>query len=144
MSMRHELLMELLEPPAAEKAKEAEPFTCKYKGSTREYTDARDSGGSTKKNYGFCSSGCREVAKKTPRARAQAPEAQAQGLRHGLLPARAPEAPVQGLRCGLLPDGRQKGRCNDCGTCKAKGMKAKKGTNATASTGARSTSAGTA
>jgi hypothetical protein len=56
---KHKLLMELLEQPrveqpAAEKAKEAEAFTCKYKGCNGKYTDARGSGGTSKRNYGFC------------------------------------------------------------------------------------------
>jgi hypothetical protein len=49
-------LLEQLEQPAAEKAKEAkeaEDLTCKYKGCYGKYTDARDSGASTKKNWGF-------------------------------------------------------------------------------------------
>jgi hypothetical protein len=48
--------MEQLEQPAAEKAKEAGAYTCKYKGCNGKYTDARGSGASSKKNYGFCSS----------------------------------------------------------------------------------------
>jgi hypothetical protein len=35
--------MEQLEQPATEKAKEAEAFTCKYKGCNGKYTDARGS-----------------------------------------------------------------------------------------------------
>jgi hypothetical protein len=55
------VLMEQLEQPAAEKAKEAEAFTCK--GCTGKYTDATSSGAKSKKNYGHCSSECREAAK---------------------------------------------------------------------------------
>jgi hypothetical protein len=109
------------EQAAAEKAKEAGAFTCKYKGCNGKYTDARGSGGGSKKNYGVCSSKCRAAAKKAPRKcqhgghqksklqglrhgllRPRAPEDQVQGLRHGPLRARAREGAVQGLRHGLL------------------------------------------
>jgi hypothetical protein len=92
--------IKMLEQPATEKAKEAEDWTCRYKGCNGKYTDARGSGAKSKRNYGFCSSECREAA---DAVRARAPEEPVQGLRHGLLPARAPEGPVQGLRHGLLP-----------------------------------------
>jgi hypothetical protein len=65
-------------------------------------------------------------------ARAPEGQVQVQGLRHGLLPARAPEAQVQGLRQGLqqarAPDAQVQGMLNA----------------ATASTGARRSSAGAA
>jgi hypothetical protein len=54
-AVEHKLLMELLEQPAAEKAKEAEAWTCKYTGCNVKYTDATSSGAKSKKNYGFCS-----------------------------------------------------------------------------------------
>jgi hypothetical protein len=81
--------MELLEQPATEKAKEAEDLTCR--ACYGKYTDARDSGGGSKKNYGLCSRTCRPLP---PRA----PEGRAQGLRHGPLRPRAQGEPVQGLR----------------------------------------------
>jgi hypothetical protein len=59
-------LLEQLEQPAAEKAKEAkeaEAFTCKYKGCNGKFTDAHDSGGSSKRNYGFCSIKCRSAGR---------------------------------------------------------------------------------
>jgi hypothetical protein len=56
-------LMELLEQPAAEKAKEAAFFTCKV--CNGKYTDARGSGSGTKYNCGFFSKACR-AAKKAP------------------------------------------------------------------------------
>ena len=46
-------LIKMLEQPATEKAKEAEAFTCKYKGCNGKYTDARGSGGRTEKNCFF-------------------------------------------------------------------------------------------
>jgi hypothetical protein len=45
------------EREAAEKAKEAQAFTCKL--CTDKYTDGSGSGSGSKKNYGFCSSKCR-------------------------------------------------------------------------------------
>ena len=47
-------LIEQLGQPAAEKAKEAEIFTCRV--YTGKYTDGSGSGSGSKKNYGFCSS----------------------------------------------------------------------------------------
>jgi hypothetical protein len=46
------------EQAAAEKAKEADAFTCR--GCTVKYTDATSSGAKTKKNYGYCSKTCRD------------------------------------------------------------------------------------
>jgi hypothetical protein len=83
-------LIKQLEQPAAEKAKEtkeAEGFTCRYKGCNGKYTDATSSEAKSKRTYGFCSSECRETAKKAPRA-----------------------PPTQ------CTHGRQKSRCKDCGT----------------------------
>jgi hypothetical protein len=62
-------LINMLEQPATEKAKEAEAFTCKYKGCNGKYTDVTYSGGKCKRNYGFCSSECRGDQKKAPRVR---------------------------------------------------------------------------
>jgi hypothetical protein len=93
-------LIKMLEQQATEKAKEAEVFTCKI--CPREY------GG--KRNYGFCSSKCREAAKKVPRSverKCQHGRRKRQcmdcGTGDGRMLPRAPEVPVQGLRLGLLP-----------------------------------------
>jgi hypothetical protein len=64
--IEEQALVELLEQPATEKAKEAEAFTCR--GCTGKYTDGSSSGSGTKYNCGYCSSECREAAKKAPRA----------------------------------------------------------------------------
>jgi hypothetical protein len=87
-------LMEQLEQPAAEKAreaaekaKEAEVFTCRL--SHREY------GG--KKNYGVCS------AYRT------------QGLRHNCEHGRRKDA-CRDCGTGHCEHGRRRGRCKDCGT----------------------------
>jgi hypothetical protein len=99
------VLLEQLEQPAAEKAKEAEEkakeakeSTCR--GYTGKYTDARGSGGGTKYNWGYCSSECRE-----------APRAPPKRCDHGR----------QWNQCkdcgtGYCKHGRQKGQCKDCGT----------------------------
>jgi hypothetical protein len=99
-------LLEQLEQPAAEKAKEAEGFTYKYKGCTREYTDGSGSGSGTKYNCGFCSSECREAAKKAPRVRA--PPTQCE---HGRRKSRCKDCDT-----GYCQHGRQKRQCKDCGT----------------------------
>jgi hypothetical protein len=52
-------------------AKEAEVFTCKR--CPGKYTDATDSGGTSKRNYGVCSSKCREAAKKAKTKRRRRP-----------------------------------------------------------------------
>jgi hypothetical protein len=141
-------LMEPLEQPAAEKAKEAEAFTCK--GCTGKYTDARGSGGDGKRNFGFCSRKCRPAK----RARKQCEHGRQQHqckdcgtghCQHGrqrgkckncgtghALPARAPEGKVQGLRHGPLPARAPEAPVQ--GVLNA----------ATASTGARGASAGAA
>jgi hypothetical protein len=84
-----------LKQPAAEKAKEkpkgAKDWTCKYTGCNVKYPDATSSGASRKYNYGFCSSECRELMRKAPRA---------------------PPPPCK--------HGRQKSRCKDCGTAYCK------------------------
>jgi hypothetical protein len=100
------------EQAAAEKAKEAEAFTYKYKGCNGKYTDARGSGGSSKKNHGFCSSKCRAgggCEKGPTEVPARAPEEQVQGLRYGPLQSRGPQGPVQGLRHGPLRARAQEG-----------------------------------
>jgi hypothetical protein len=106
-------------------------------GCTGKYTDGSGSGSGTKYNCGYCSSKCREAAKKAPRAYAPRTQCEhgrqkhkckdcspksfscqhgrlkgrckVQGLRHGLLPTRAPEGALQGLRKDFL-------QCKDCGT----------------------------
>jgi hypothetical protein len=86
------VLLEQLDQPAAEKAKEAkeaEGFTCR--GCNVPYTDATSSGAKSKKNYGYCSMKCRGVRKKAPRA-----------------------PPKQ------CEHGRRKGQCKDCGTGRCK------------------------
>jgi hypothetical protein len=99
-------LLEQLEQPAAEKPKEAEDWTCKYKGCNGKYTDARDSGASSKYNCGFCSSECREAAKKAPRVRA--PPTQCE---HGRRKSRCKDCGT-----GYCQHGRQLNKCKDCGT----------------------------
>jgi hypothetical protein len=93
-------LIKMLEQPAAEKAKEAEGFTCKYKGCTREYTDGSGSGSGTKYNCGYCSSECREAAKK---ATGQ--------CQHGRR-----KRVCKDCGAGHCHHGRRKSRCKDCGT----------------------------
>ena len=100
------MLLEQLEQPATEKAKEAEACTYKYKGCNGKYTDATDSGASPKKNWGFCSSKCREAAKKAPRARA--PPTQCE---HGRRKSRCKDCGT-----GYCQHGRQLNKCKDCGT----------------------------
>jgi hypothetical protein len=114
------MLLEQLEQPAAEKAKEAEESTCR--GCTGKYTDARGSGGGSKKNQGLCrarragmrSRGRASTGAGRGRARTAAPanastralEEQLQGLRgceEGDVRARAPEECVQGLRHRPMP-----------------------------------------
>jgi hypothetical protein len=68
--IEEQALIKMLEQPATEKAKEADAFTCRYKGCNRKYTDATSSGAKSKKNCGFCSSKCREAAKKAKEAEA--------------------------------------------------------------------------
>jgi hypothetical protein len=97
------MLLEQLEQPVAEMAKEAEAFTCKYKDCNGKYTDATDSGASSKKNYGFCSSKCREAAKKAPRSVARK-------CQHGRQKHKCKDCGT-----GYCQHGRQKGRCKDCG-----------------------------
>jgi hypothetical protein len=121
-------LIKQLEQPAAEKAKEAEAFTCK--GCTGKYTDATSSGAKSKKNCGYCSSECREAAKKPSACKGctgKYTDATSSGAstkknwgfcsskcredqkkaprapRTSQVRARAPEEPVQGLRHGPMP-----------------------------------------
>jgi hypothetical protein len=94
---------QLEQQPAAEKAKEAEAFTCR--GCTGKYTDGSGSGSGTKYNYGFCSSECREAAKKAPRA----PPTQCE---HGRQKSRCKDCDT-GYYCEHR---RRKGVCKDCGT----------------------------
>jgi hypothetical protein len=93
---------DLLEQPAAEKAKEAEDLTCR--GCYGKYTDARGSGGGSKKNYGFCSKACREA----PKEKKEKKEVQCE---HG-------RRKRQCKDCGTnhCKHGRQKSKCRDCGT----------------------------
>jgi hypothetical protein len=104
------VLLEQLEQPAAEKAKEAGAWTCRYKGCNVKYTDATSSGASTKKNYGYCSSECREAAKKAPRVRVQ--------CEHG-----RPKHKCRDCGTGYCQHRRRKDMCRDCGTgyCKHAG-----------------------
>jgi hypothetical protein len=100
-------LIKQLEQPAAEKAKEAkeaEGFTCRYKGCNGKYTDATSSEAKSKRTYGFCSSVCRETAKKAPRA----PPTQCE---HGRRKHKCKD-------CGTsyCQHGRRKSQCKDCGT----------------------------
>jgi hypothetical protein len=93
-AVEHKLLMELLEQPAAEKAKEAEDLTCRV--CYEKYTDARGSGGGTKKNHGLCSKTCRAAKGKYDH-----------GRRKGQ---------CKDCGTGYCKHGRQKGQCKDCGT----------------------------
>jgi hypothetical protein len=102
--IEEQALIKMLEQPVAEKAKEAEDWTCRYKGCNGKYTDATSSGASTKKNWGFCSSKCREAAKKAPRARA--PPAQCQHRRQ--------KSQCKDCGTGHCEHGRRRGRCRDC------------------------------
>jgi hypothetical protein len=88
-------LMELLEQPAAEKAKEAGALTCRV--CYGKYTDARDSGGGSKKNYGFCSRTCRAAAKGK--------------CDHGRRKRQCKDCGT-----GYCAHGRRKVQCKDCGT----------------------------
>jgi hypothetical protein len=93
-------LLEQLEQPAAEKAKEAEVFTCK--SCPREYTDATDSGGTSKRNYGYCSSKCRAAPPK--------------GMcEHGR---RKRKRQCKDCGTGRCKHGRDRYKCKDCGTGK--------------------------
>jgi hypothetical protein len=96
--------MEELAQPAAEKEREAaekekdpKGFTCNF--CSVQYTDARGSGGATKKNWGFCSSTCRDKNKSAPQKRKECEH------RH------------------------RKGQCSDCGTgcCKHRRRKYRRG-----------------
>jgi hypothetical protein len=90
-------LLEQLEQPAAEKAKEAkeaEGFTCK--GCNVPYTDATSSGAKTKNNGGYCSRTCRENSKQCD---------------HGRRPSRCKDCGT-----GYCHHGRQLNNCKDCGT----------------------------
>jgi hypothetical protein len=101
-------LLEQLEQPAAEKAKEkpkeAKDWTCKYTGCNVKYPDATSSGASRKYNYGFCSSECRELMRKAPRA----PPTQ---CKHGHQKSRCKDCGT-----GYCKHGRQKHQRKDCGT----------------------------
>jgi hypothetical protein len=114
-------LIKKLEQPATEKAKEADAFTCKYKGCTREYTDGSGSGSGTKYNCGYCSRKCREAAKKAPRPVAR-------NCQHGRQKHKCKDCGTyycqHGRRKDMCKDcgtghcehGRQKHKCKDCGT----------------------------
>ena len=90
--------IKMLEQPAAEKAKEAEAFTCR--GCTGKYTDATSSGAKSKKNYGYCSMKCREDQKKAPRVRVP--------CEHGRQKARCKDC------VDMCKHRRQKRHCRDC------------------------------
>ena len=98
------VLLEQLEQPATEKAKEAEDWTCRYKECNGKYTDATTSGASSKFNWGFCSSECREARK----AAKKAPPTQ---CKHGRQKSRCKDCGT-----GYCQHGRQKHQCKDCGT----------------------------
>ena len=90
-------LMESLEQPAAEKAKEAEIFTCNF--CSGQYTDARGSGGGSKMDYRFCSNPCRAAKKSAPQKKKE--------CKHGR---------QKGNKCkdcdtGHCKHGRQKNQC---------------------------------
>jgi hypothetical protein len=94
-----------LQQPATEKAKEAEAFTCRYTGCNAKYTDATSSGAKSKKNYGFCSSKCREAAKKASKCRVK------QKCQHG-----RPKHKCKDCGTGYCQHRRRKDMCKDCGT----------------------------
>jgi hypothetical protein len=95
--IEEQALIKQLEQPATEKAKEAEGFTCKYKGCDGKYTDATSSEAKSKRTYGFCSSECR-VLNKAP-------------CEHGRKKSKCKDCGT-----GYCQHGRQKSTCKDCGT----------------------------
>jgi hypothetical protein len=103
--IEEQALLDQLEQPAAEKAKEAEAWTCKYTGCNVKYTDATSSGAKSKRNYGFCSSECRELMKKAQKCRV------ARKCEHG-----RNKHICRDCGTGHCQHGRQKHQCKDCGT----------------------------
>jgi hypothetical protein len=120
--------MEQLEQPAAEKAKEAQTFTCKT--CTRKYTDGSGSGSGTRAySCGYYSSKCRAAKGKCEhgRSKSKCKDCGTGYCEHG----RASEEPVQRLRHGQpLPAWAGAGRAG-----------ARTEARATASTGTRGASA---
>jgi hypothetical protein len=112
-------LMELLGKPTPGarptpgKAKEAEDLTCRV--CYGKYTDARDSGGGSKKNYGFCSRTCRDNNKNRKcdhgRRKGQCKDCGTGYCKHG-----RQEGKCGDCGTGHCEHGRQKGQCRDCGT----------------------------
>jgi hypothetical protein len=78
---------------------------CKYKGCNVKYTDATSSGAKSKKNYGFCSSECRELMKKASKCRVR------RKCEHG-----RQERVCKDCGTGYCQHGRHKGMCRGCGT----------------------------
>jgi hypothetical protein len=112
-------LMEQLEQPAAEKAKEAGAFTCKYKGCNGKYTDARGSGGDSKRNYGFCSRTCRTAKKKRATLKCEHGRRAHRCKECGTGKAKRCEHGRKKVQCkdggtGYCGHGRQKSKCKDC------------------------------
>jgi hypothetical protein len=87
------------EPKPTKKAKEAEIFTCKL--CNGKYTDGSRSGGGSKKNYGVCSSKCRDKNKTAKRK-----------CEHGLWKSNCRDCGAGYCDHG----GRKKSQCRDCGT----------------------------
>jgi hypothetical protein len=104
-------LMELLEQPAAEKAKEAEDLTCR--ACYGKYTDARDSGGGSKKNYGFCSKTCRAAKGKCEHGRKKS---QCKDCGTGYCDHGRRKHECRDCGTGYCEHGRKKSQCKDCGT----------------------------
>jgi hypothetical protein len=105
------VLMELLEQPAAEKAKEAEDLTCR--ACYGKYTDARDSGGGSKNNYGFCSKTCRAAKGKCDHGRKKS---QCKDCGTGYCDHGRRKAKCKDCGTGYCNHGRKKSQCKDCGT----------------------------
>jgi hypothetical protein len=118
---------ELLTPPLTKRfgfanqkdPEEAEAFTCK--GCTGKYTDGSGSGSGTMYNCGYCSSECREAAKKAPRhcehgrRKSRCKDCSAGYCQHGRR-----KSQCKDCGAGYCQHGRQKSQCRDCGACYCK------------------------
>jgi hypothetical protein len=107
--IEEQALLDQLEQPAAEKAKEAEAWTCKYTGCNVKYTDATSNQQWSQKQEELrllqqCSE-CRELMKKAQKCRV------ARKCEHG-----RNKHICKDCGTGHCQHGRQKHQCKDCGT----------------------------
>jgi hypothetical protein len=114
-AVEQKLLMELLEQPVAENAKEAEDLTCK--ACYGKYTDARDSGGGSKKKDGVCSKTCRAAKGECDHGRRKR---ECKDCGTGFCHYGRRKRECKDCGTGFCQHGRRMGQCKDCGTGRCK------------------------